>query len=125
MPSFGPTKTRQSHSKLHLQSLQELEDRYLEVASTNSAQPDIVYLLMYNPGTDQEGVHTTEYPKDGSGAEVILGFEDLQNCIQFVTALKENPSFPLEPIPTPVPLPQMQASVESMGMSIMVVPALS
>jgi hypothetical protein len=80
---------------------------------------------MYNPGTDQEGVHTTEYPKDGSGAEVILGFEDLQNCIHFATALKENPNFPLEPIPTPAPLPQMKASVESMGMDIMVVPKMS
>jgi Protein of unknown function (DUF3110) len=112
--------------RLFLQSLQEQEDKYLELASQNAgAQPEIVYILMYNPGTESEGVHTTEYPKNGSGNEVILGFEELSDCVQFATALKTNPDFPLEPIPTPAPLQQMQASVGAMGLSVMVVPQLS
>jgi hypothetical protein len=111
---------------LFLLSLQELEDKYLDMASQNQrAQPEIVYILMYNPGTEEEGVHTTEYPKIGSGSEVILGFQELGDCVQFATALKVNPDFPLEPVPTPAPFQQMQASVEMMGLSIMVVPPLS
>jgi hypothetical protein len=112
-----------SQYPLFLQSLQEQEDKYLEMASQNSrAPPEIVYILMYNPGTDKEGVHTTGYPKDGSGNEVIIGFEELGDCVQFATSLKLNPDFPLEPIPTPAPFQQMQASVETMGLRIMVVP---
>jgi hypothetical protein len=109
--------------RLFLKSLQEQEDSYLEMAASNPNQPEIVYILMYNPGTDQEGVHTTEFPKDSEAAEVILGFEELGDCIQFASALKGNPNFPLEPVPTPTPLQQMQSAVESMGLSIMVVPS--
>jgi hypothetical protein len=115
-----------SQQLLFLQSLQEQEDKYIDMASQNVfTQPEIVYILVYNPGTEKEGVHTTEYPKDGSGSEVILGFEELGDCVQFATALKSNPDFPLEPIPTPAPFQQMQASVETMGLRIMVVPPLS
>ncbi|KAG7366062.1 DUF3110 domain containing protein [Nitzschia inconspicua] len=117
---------RNSPAKLFLQSLQEQENQYLELASQNSgAQPDVVYILMYNQGTDQEGVHTTEYPRDGSGNEVILGFEELGDCAQFAMALKMNPDFPLDPVPTPAPFQQMQASVGAVGLSIMVVPQIN
>jgi hypothetical protein len=118
-------QSQQCRTRLFLQSLQEHEDQYLQIAMNNQNtpnQPEIVYILMYNPGTDQEGVHTTEFPKDGSGSEVILGFEELGDCIQFANALKTNPNFPLEPIPTPVPLEQMQPAMENIGLSIMVVP---
>jgi hypothetical protein len=104
-------------------SLQEEEDRYLEMALNNPSRPEIVYLLVYNPGTDQEGVHTTDYPKDGSGSEVVLAFEELDDCISFANVLKANPSFPLEPIPTPAPLQQMEPAMAGMGLSVMVVPA--
>lgn len=108
--------------KLFLKSLQELEDQYLGLAIQNNSRPEIVYILMYNPGTDQEGVHTTEYPKDGSGSEVVLGFEEIADCVDFSTALKQNPNFPLEPIPTPAPFDQMQAAVQGMGLNILIVP---
>lgn len=111
-----------SLQRLFLKLLQEQADSYLEMAARNPNKPEIVYIIMYNPGTDQEGVHTTEYPKN-SEAEVILGFEELGDCVQFASALKGNPNFPLEPVPTPTPLQQMQAAVESMGLSIMVVPS--
>lgn len=117
---------RFSPPQLFLQSLQEQENQYLELASQNpGAQPEIVYILMYHPGTDQEGVHTTEYPRDGSGSEVILGFEELGDCAQFAMALKMNPDFPLDPIPTPAPFDQIQTSLGAVGMNIMVVPQLN
>jgi len=43
-------------------------------------KPEDVYIILFNPGTEQEGVHTVEYPK-GSGNNVILAFESKENAI--------------------------------------------
>jgi Protein of unknown function (DUF3110) len=116
------TSTTRNSKTLLFVSIQEQEDMLLEQAAQNTAaKPDIIYILMYNPGTDQEGVHSTEYPKD-SGSEVMLGFESIEDCIDFSNVLKADNSFPLEPVPTPTPLGQMEAACAGMGLSIMVVP---
>ena len=105
--------------------IEELEDRYLELATKSEgvmAKPEIVYIMMYNPGTPEEGVHTTEYPK-GSGQDVMLAFESLEECVAFSNLIRDDKSVPLEPIPTPTPLQQMEMAVQSMGgLTIKIVP---
>ena len=102
------------------------ETKYLQLAASSGegvvSNPEIIYILMYNPGTTEEGVHTTEFPK-GSGEEVMLAFESLEESYQFANMLREEPSFPLDPVPTPAPLAQMETACQQMGLTIKIVPA--
>ena len=105
--------------------IQQQEDKYVEAAVAGEGareKPEVVYIIMYNPGTQQEGVHTTEYPKE-SGNEVLLAFEALEECVSFTNLLKDDKNFPLEPVPTPSPLSQMEQACQQMGLAIKVVPA--
>mmetsp|Transcript_11269 Transcript_11269/g.26761 ORF Transcript_11269/g.26761 Transcript_11269/m.26761 type:complete len:180 (+) Transcript_11269:416-955(+) len=104
-------------------STQEQEDYLLDQAAKNidGSKPEIVYILMYNPNTEQEGVHSTEYPKD-SGSEVMVAFESIEDCMSFSMLLKDDPNFPLEPVSTPAPYGQLESACAGMGISIMVVP---
>ena len=107
--------------------IEELEDRYLELATKNEATmeyiPEIVYIMIYNPGQPEEGLHTTEFPK-GSGNDVVLAFESLEECVAFSNIIKSDKSLNLpEPIPTPTPYEQMNMACQNMGLSIKVVPA--
>ena len=104
--------------------IQEEEDRYLQLAVEGEgvmAKPEIVYVIMYNPGTDQEGVHTMEYPR-GSETDLLLAFEFIGDCVNFANMLKEDPNWPQEPVPTPTPLAQMEIACSEMGLPIKVVP---
>ena len=91
-PPFGTPRRIGKASRQYL-SIQEQEDFLLEQASQNvaSTKPDVIFILMYNPGTEQEGVHSTEYPKE-SGSEVMLGFESIEDCISFANMLKADPT---------------------------------
>jgi len=51
-------------------------------------KPDEVHIILFNPDTEQEGVHTIEFPK-GSGNNVILAFENAQACDMFSKLLKD------------------------------------
>eukprot|EP00568_Trieres_chinensis_P000589 CAMPEP_0183293946 /NCGR_PEP_ID=MMETSP0160_2-20130417/2455_1 /TAXON_ID=2839 ORGANISM="Odontella Sinensis, Strain Grunow 1884" /NCGR_SAMPLE_ID=MMETSP0160_2 /ASSEMBLY_ACC=CAM_ASM_000250 /LENGTH=164 /DNA_ID=CAMNT_0025455163 /DNA_START=85 /DNA_END=579 /DNA_ORIENTATION=+ len=104
--------------------VEQQEDYYIALATQYEGytRPEIVYIMMYNPGTQDEGVHSTEYPK-GSGTEVVLAFESLEECNYFSSMLREDPNFPLEPIPTPAPLEQMEMSCQQMGVPMKIVPA--
>ena len=128
---FASTKQRYHHTRrfplLYSSMIEELEDRYLELANQNERVmeyiPEIVYIMMYNPGTPEEGLHTTEYPK-GSGQDVVLAFESLEECVAFSNIIKSDKSLKLpEPIPTPAPYEQMKLACQRMGLSIKVVPA--
>ena len=125
VPSRSPPTNSRQNLVLFNSMIEELEDRYLELATKSEgvmAKPEIVYIMMYNPGTPEEGVHTTEYPK-GSGADVMLAFESLEECVAFSNLIRDDKSVPLEPIPTPTPLQQMEMAVQSMGgLTIKIVP---
>lgn len=45
-------------------------------------RPEQVHAVFFNPYSDEEGMHTIEYPK-GSGNNVILAFEDENDCRAF------------------------------------------
>lgn len=98
------------------------ETKYLEIASSaKDAAAEIIYIIMYLPGTSEEGVHTTEFPKD-SGTEVMLAFESLDEVNNFSNMLRTEPSWKMEPVPTPTPLAQMEAACQQMGLELKVVP---
>lgn len=50
-------------------------------------RPEQVHVILFNPHSHDEGMHTIEYPK-GSGNNVILAFEDVQDCNVFSDNLK-------------------------------------
>jgi hypothetical protein len=51
-------------------------------AVTTPRRPEFVHAVFFNPHTDREGMHTIEYPQ-GSGNNVILAFEDANDCAAF------------------------------------------
>lgn len=55
-------------------------------------KPVDVHIILFNPETDNEGMHTIEYPK-GSGRNVILAFESKQECDAFAGQLKDQQFF--------------------------------
>ena len=55
-------------------------------------KPEDVHIILFNPDTDREGVHTIEFPK-GSGSNMILAFESRKECEQFSMSLREQQFF--------------------------------
>ena len=106
------------------------QDFWQRSADSNQVteRPEIVYILLYNPGTAEEGVHTTRFEEDNT--EILWAFVELDDCMQFATLLKETeppPEFNMalypEPIPTPAPLSQMETASRDMGLLLRIVPA--
>lgn len=52
------------------------------------AKPKDVFVIVFKQDTEDEGVHSIEYPL-GSGKNSVLGFESAQECILFAKVLKE------------------------------------
>eukprot|EP00565_Helicotheca_tamesis_P001539 CAMPEP_0185735736 /NCGR_PEP_ID=MMETSP1171-20130828/26102_1 /TAXON_ID=374046 /ORGANISM="Helicotheca tamensis, Strain CCMP826" /LENGTH=180 /DNA_ID=CAMNT_0028406147 /DNA_START=167 /DNA_END=709 /DNA_ORIENTATION=- len=52
-----------------------------------SPAPEHVYIILFRPGTEQEGAHTIEYPL-GSGDNLMLAFESLEDCTEFGMVLE-------------------------------------
>lgn len=107
-----------------------MEDYYLSLArGEEDAKPEVVYIIMYNGGTDQEGIHTINFPR-GTETDLLLAFESLEDCIELATVIKEGASepgstfaIPADPIPTPSPWVQMESACQQMGLPVRVVRA--
>jgi hypothetical protein len=105
-----------------------MEDYYLGLAmGDDDVKPEVVYIIMYNAGTEQEGVHTINYPR-GSESDILLAFEALVDCVKLANTVKAGASapgstftIPGDPIPTPTPLFQMEAACQQMGLPVAVV----
>ena len=107
------------------QTIQELEDGFLDRATKSEAvlaKPDIVYIIMYNPSTPEEGIHTMEHPR-GSQEDLLLAFESLEECVSFSRSIEEDPSVPQKPVPTPSSMLQIEGICEGMGLPMKVVHA--
>jgi hypothetical protein len=50
-------------------------------------KPSNVHIILFNPHTIDEGVHTVEYPI-GSGSNALLAFESADECANFAAVLK-------------------------------------
>ena len=53
----------------------------------NRPKPREVFIVLFEKDTDNEGVHSIEFPK-GSGKNIILAFESLTQCTFFSDSLK-------------------------------------
>mmetsp|Transcript_34751 Transcript_34751/g.84259 ORF Transcript_34751/g.84259 Transcript_34751/m.84259 type:complete len:163 (-) Transcript_34751:267-755(-) len=134
-PNANPNSMRSSPAKTALcqtqNPIQEQEDNYLQLAmqyeealSSPMRRPEVVYVIMYNPGTEQEGIHTMEFPR-GSETDLLLAFESIEDCVGFSNSLRQDPNWQQEPVPTPTPLDQVEVACQQMGLPIQVVPDTS
>jgi hypothetical protein len=103
--SFGSCYKRQNHlcAKAHDndhfdmdngdQSIPQ-EDPYHKLfhLSDSCSRPLTAFIILFRPGTQDEGVHTIAYPRK-SGNNVILAFEAKQDCDKFAGVLKEQDFF--------------------------------
>ena len=139
----GHTCDRLSTSRLYAESYEvQQQEQFLwqrsdasasaSSSSASSTEPEIVYILLYNPGTAEEGVYTTTIAQgDDAGREILWAFTDVTDAAGFselVKAHEPTPQFNLalypEPIPTPAPLSQMRTAADDMGVLLRVVPGL-
>jgi hypothetical protein len=81
--------------------------------------PDNVYIILFNPDTEREGVHTIEFPK-GSGQNIILAFESEIECHIFSNSLKEQNFY--APTPQEMNLESLENYCESINVDIQIVP---
>lgn len=51
-------------------------------------KPETVYVVVFQPGTMNQGAHTIEYPQ-GSGNNVVLAFESFEASLKFAESLEE------------------------------------
>jgi len=82
-------------------------------------KPKDVFIILFQPDTDDEGVHTVEFPK-GSSNNVILAFESMEECEVFADILKNQEFF--EPQPTNIALQELESFCDPIGVEIQVVP---
>jgi hypothetical protein len=82
-------------------------------------KPEDVHIILFNPDTDREGVHSIEFPKD-SGHNMILAFESKAECEQFSRSLKEQHFF--DPTPQEMKLEFLENYCEQIGVEVQVVP---
>lgn len=85
-------------------------------------RPEKVHIIVFNPGTDKQGVHTIEFPK-GSGFNIILAFESEDECAFFSQLLKQDSLQFYDPVPSESPLDQLEEFCEAMRVPVKVVPA--
>ena len=109
---------------------EEQEDIFLERAMSASAQvkPDLVYIILFNPQTPMEAIHTLKFPRganfEQSTSDVLLAFESFDDCVGFAQVLREDPAVDAgEPVPTPSSMQQIEQACAGMRLPIQVVPA--
>lgn len=118
------SRHRPTNSNTRLfESIVEAEDRFLEQVKNGNLQelPDVIYTIVYNPNTPEEGIHTMKYPR-GSDEDVLLCFEGMADCIVFARTIKEDPALDQEPNPTPTSREMMEGACKGMGMKMEIVP---
>lgn len=81
--------------------------------------PENVHVVVFQPGTMNQGAHTIEYPK-GSGINVVLAFESIESCRQFAASLAEQKF--VDPTPCQYRLQDLQKFFSTIGVFVQVIP---
>lgn len=76
---FDPEELRQ------LISQQSSPQLFASPSIAKTRRPDQVHVILFNPHSQNEGMHTIE---DSTGTNVILAFEDAKDCNVFSEHLK-------------------------------------
>merc|ERR1712150_428261 len=86
--------------------------------------PDGVFIVLFDPDTDNEGAHTIEYPKE-SGTNFLLAFEKKYDCQVFSNALKStqfSDARHVTPQPQSVNYEALLDAAGSLGVTIQFIP---
>ena len=121
--SYPSSSRHQSRLFFGLSSIEKQEEKYLELAAGNpgTSVPESVSIVAYNPGTDQETVHTTEYPR-GSGNYCLLVFESPVECEHFADMIEVGVPGAVDATPTFYTLQQMTNYCQEMNLPLQLVP---
>jgi Protein of unknown function (DUF3110) len=82
-------------------------------------RPEQVHVIWFKPNTDEQGVHTIEYPK-GSGNNFVLAFESKVACEKFAESLQAQ-NFD-KPQPMEFELDSLESFCDMLGVFVQVVP---
>ena len=85
-------------------------------------RPESVHIILFNPQTKQEGMHTIEFPRN-SGNNLVLAFESKSECDRFASQLAESGrgSFS-DPVPYEMALDTLDTYCQNLGVHVQVVP---
>lgn len=111
------------------QRINEVNNPYHELfASADDAwameeRPEEVHIILYEPNTDEQGLHSIEYPK-GSGSNFVLAFQSKEACDKFADTLKaQNHAFDSYVIaPQRFFLDSLESMCDALGVFVQVVP---
>jgi hypothetical protein len=81
--------------------------------------PENVYVVLFYPDTENEGVHTIEFPK-GSGKNFLLAFEDYKECLNFALVLKDQKFF--DPTPQQINYKSLSDYCHTISLALQIVP---
>jgi hypothetical protein len=107
--------------------IEQQQNQYLDLLMSTSSdeetvRPENVHIIVFNPGTEEQGVHTIEFPK-GSGLNIILAFESQPECENFAAMLKQEGSLQFQnAVPSESPLEELEQFCETIGVLVEVVP---
>lgn len=86
-------KQETQYAKLLMeQSKYEMSDELDEYSDGKLPLPESVHIILFLPETPEQHVHTIEIPK-GSGNNVLLAFEDEDECYMFAEMLVRDLGF--------------------------------
>ena len=73
--------------------IDQQQNQYRDLFSDENVdcRPENVHIIVFHPGTTQQGVHAIEFPL-GSGHNFILAFESQEDCDAFIVMLKQEGS---------------------------------
>lgn len=72
------------------QRIDDLTNPYRKIFAEDwvlEERPEYVHIIFFKPDTDEQGLHTIEYPK-GSGSNFVLAFESKKACDRFAATLE-------------------------------------
>lgn len=95
------------------------KNRVLGPGMEDSPKPRDVFVILFCANTDDEGIHTIEFPK-GSGNNMILAFESVTECEDFAGTLRDQHFF--DPEPTEIMLRDLEEYSEPLGVELQLVP---
>lgn len=105
--------------------IEQQQNRYRDFilsADEMEHRPENVHIIVFNPETDEQGVHTIEFPQ-GSGLNIILAFESHIDCETFATMLKHEGSRHFQnAVSAEAPLDELEEFCDSANMLVKVVP---
>jgi hypothetical protein len=62
----------------------------------HNTRPETVHCIFFQPGTEEQGMHTVEQPA-GSGNNMVLAFESKDSCDKFASRLRDLQFFVFDP----------------------------